>query len=160
LSKDVKPAILSCFGDIALAISGDFEKYLSVVMPILQQASQTRVDLEDYDQVEYLNSLREGILEAYTGIIQGLRESKAQLFLPYVNHCVSLIEHIWQYQNRTDSLSRAAVGVLGDISHALQGQVKSHLHRDSVRRILADAMASSNSNIRTVADWAHGIIFN
>ena len=37
---------------------------------ISSQASQAQVDRSDYDMLDYLNELREGCLEAYTGIIQ------------------------------------------------------------------------------------------
>lgn len=37
------------------------------------QASNAEVDRSDYDMVEYLGELRESVLEAYTGIVQGLK---------------------------------------------------------------------------------------
>ena len=40
------------------------------------QASQAQVDRSDYDMLDYLNELREGCLEAYTGIIQVIRVTR------------------------------------------------------------------------------------
>ena len=78
LDKSVKPPILSVFGDIALAIGLQFERYVPTVLAMLDQASQTKIDTDDEDLVEYANTLRQGILEAYTGIIQGLNEREGQ----------------------------------------------------------------------------------
>ena len=73
LNRNVKPVILAHFGDIALAIGGHFEKYLQVTMQMLEQAAKTSVDMSNDDLVDYLNQLREGIFEAFTGVLQGLR---------------------------------------------------------------------------------------
>ena len=70
--RSVKPQILSVFGDMALATGPEFRKYLDHVLQTLMQASQAQVDRSDYDMLDYLNELREGCLEAYTGIIQGM----------------------------------------------------------------------------------------
>ena len=40
------------------------------IQHLSSQASQAQVDRSDYDMLDYLNELREGCLEAYTGIIQ------------------------------------------------------------------------------------------
>ena len=74
LMRSVKPAILSCFGDIALAIGGEFETYLQPVMQLLQQASTITASPDDgFEMIDYVASLREGIVEAYTGIVQALK---------------------------------------------------------------------------------------
>lgn len=45
--------------------------YLAVILQILQQAAAVNVDdVEDEDLVEYINTLRESILGAYTGVVQ------------------------------------------------------------------------------------------
>jgi len=71
LNRQVKPAVLSCFGDIALAIGGNFVKYLAPTVQMLDQAAHTEVSNDDEELVEYLGMLRESILEAYIGITQG-----------------------------------------------------------------------------------------
>lgn len=45
------------------------------------QASNVPVDRNDYDMVEYVCELHESVLEAYTGIIQGLKGSAGEVRL-------------------------------------------------------------------------------
>lgn len=44
LHRSVKPPILSCFGDLALAIGPSFEPFLDTTMKVLQQAGLMRAD--------------------------------------------------------------------------------------------------------------------
>lgn len=91
LSQQFKPAILQCFGDIAHSIGGHFETYLEVVMSVLQQAASISVNNEtSYEMIEYVISLREGIMDAYGGIIIAMRTSgKSKFLLAYL--CDSLL---------------------------------------------------------------------
>lgn len=69
--RSAKPHVISTFADVAMAIEGDFMHYLVVILQILQQAAAVNVDdNSDEELVEYINTLRESILGAYTGILQ------------------------------------------------------------------------------------------
>ena len=84
LGNQFKPAILQCFGDIAGAIGGHFETYLSVVAQVLEQASSVTASPEgSYEMYDYVISLREGIMDAWGGIIGAMKaSSKSRLTLP------------------------------------------------------------------------------
>lgn len=76
LSNQFKPSILQCFGDIAVAIEGHFEAYLSVVAQVLQQASTVTASPEGpYEMYDYVVSLREGIMDAWGGIVPAMKAS-------------------------------------------------------------------------------------
>lgn len=80
LGNQFKPAILQCFGDIAQAIGGHFETYLPVVAQVLQQASQVSVVDNNFDLVDYVTSLREGIMDAWDGCIVSMKTSGKSKF--------------------------------------------------------------------------------
>lgn len=115
LSNQFKPAILQCFGDIATAIGGHFEKYLSVVAQVLQQAATVNAGTEtSYEMYDYLISLREGIMDAWGGIIGAMKSSdKTSVLQPYVESVFQLLHVIANDMNRSESLMRASMGVIG-----------------------------------------------
>jgi len=158
----VKPPILSCFGDIALAICGEFSKYLIPVMNILFHAASYQVDKTNEEMVDYQNELREGIFEAFTGILQGLRtDDQADLFLPFAEHVVAFITGvIFQDQTRSEAVTRGAIGALGDLAHSLQHKVKFLLLQDSVKGVVVQCLQDCEPDSPTydVANWTHEVI--
>lgn len=88
LGNQFKPAILQCFGDIAQAIGGHFETYLPVVAQVLNQASTVNVaEGGPIELLDYVISLREGIMDAWDGAIVAMKagnKSKTNFVLP--NH--------------------------------------------------------------------------
>ncbi|KAF8622289.1 hypothetical protein AX15_007152 [Amanita polypyramis BW_CC] len=126
LNRNVKISILSCFGDIALAIGPQFEPYLDTTMSVLRQAGGVEPNPLDYDLVEYVGQLREGILEAYTGIVTGLKKTeKVNLLLPYIQSVLELLHRCFQDEERSDALTKLAYGLLGDVADSFpNGEIK------------------------------------
>jgi importin subunit beta-1 len=131
LANQFKPAILQCFGDIAGAIGGHFETYLSVVAQVLQQAAGVQASPDgSYEMFDYVISLREGIMDAWGGIINAMKSGNkskpshlrfqghtnrvtAHLLQPFVESIFSLLNIVWLDQNRSDALMRSSMGVIG-----------------------------------------------
>ena len=62
---------------MAQAIGVQFEPYLQTVGTILQQAANINIGPDNpFDMVEYVVSLREGIMDAWGGIVLAMKHSK------------------------------------------------------------------------------------
>ena len=77
LDMIVKPDILNTIGDIAMNmeddqknIHGRFDKYLPTVLKTFQTATLIEIDENDPIEVEFKNALFEGLLDAYSIILQ------------------------------------------------------------------------------------------
>jgi len=126
LNRNVKISILSCFGDIALAIGPAFEPYFEMTMNVLREAGAVEPNPLDYDLVDYVSQLREGILEAYTGIVTGLKKTeKVSLLIPHSQNVLELVHRCLADDERTDSIMRLCYGLIGDLADCFpNGQLR------------------------------------
>ncbi|CAA0813032.1 Importin subunit beta-1 [Striga hermonthica] len=158
LHRSVKPPIFSCFGDIALAIGENFEKYLMYAMPMLQSAAELSVhtSLADDEMIEYTNLLRNGILEAYSGIFQGFKNSpKTQLLIPYAPHILQFLDSIYMEKDMDDVVMKTAIGVLGDLADTLGSNAGSLISQSvSSKDFLNECLSSDDNLIKESAEWA------
>ncbi|KAJ6822922.1 importin subunit beta-1-like [Iris pallida] len=161
LHRSVKPPIFSCFGDIALAIGEHFEKYVQYALPMLQGAAEHCVSLDDSDEdmIEYGNQLRRGIFEAYSGMLQGFKSSKANLMLPYATHLLQFIESVFRDKNRDEGVTKSAVAVMGDLADSLGPNIKI-LFKDCTFYVdlLGECLQSDDDQLKETATWTQGMI--
>uniref|UniRef100_A0A158QMT1 Importin N-terminal domain-containing protein n=1 Tax=Haemonchus placei TaxID=6290 RepID=A0A158QMT1_HAEPC len=136
LDKDVKVTILGCFGDIALAIGVHFERYVHIVMSMLAEASSAAIvtNPQDYDQVDYVDKLRENCIMAYTGILQGIC-CETQPVAP------------------SDGLVASVAGLIGDLVVLYGSQITPELSNEKVT-LLDRGRKSRTSKTKSVAIWA------
>ncbi|XP_023521610.1 importin subunit beta-1 isoform X2 [Cucurbita pepo subsp. pepo] len=158
LHRSVKPPIFSCFGDIALAIGENFEKYLMYAMPMLQRAAELSAHTAgaDDEMTEYTNSLRNGILEAYSGIFQGFKSSpKTQLLIPYAPHILQFLDSIYMGKDMDEVVMKTAIGVLGDLADTLGSNAGSLIQQSvSSKDFLSECLSSDDHLIKESAEWA------
>ncbi|KAF2034007.1 ARM repeat-containing protein [Setomelanomma holmii] len=159
LGNQLKPAILQSFGDIAHAIHGAFEPYLPVVAQVLQQAGQVTLTTEgNYEMIDYITSLREGIMDAWDGCIVAMKASnKTNLIVPYMDSIFDLLRNIQQDSNRTEALLRSSCGVIGDLADAFPGgEFREYFRHDFLTAMAREARANQDFSSRTrdTARWA------
>jgi len=163
VDKKIKAAIMSSFGDIAIAITGDFEKYLAPVLKMLLEASNTKLQdgpANNEEWIEYLNTLREGVLEAYTGIIYGLRDSgKSALFKESVNSVLMFVQTITEDTTTTEAVMKAALGVVGDLISVFQQELAHHLGQAPfLARLVEFANRCQDPNTQKTAQWLRSLL--
>ncbi|KAI9476884.1 karyopherin Kap95 [Coemansia sp. RSA 989] len=163
LHRDVKPGILSCFGDIALAIGGRFETYLEVTFRVLMSACNLSAGTQamDYDTIDYNNQLRVGIFEAFVGITQGLKaDGKAQLIQSHVQTIMGFMNFVYNDQTRSDDVTKAMIGLLGDLADAFpNGQIREFLQGEWIQALIREGRSSARgSSLRVVSRWARDMV--
>lgn len=110
--------------------------------------------------VEYLNLLREGVLEAYSGIIHGLKESgKLHLFKEHVNTVLMLVKEISDDQTSQLPVIKAAVGVVGDLILVFQQELTAYVGQAPfLSQLVQTAIRSQEPKLLQNAHWLQGML--
>jgi len=159
LSRTVKIPILTSFGDIAMAIGPLFDPYLETTMTVLQQAGSVQAGLNDYEMIDYVNQLREGILETYVGIVTAFKNTeKAQRLLPHVSAMLDLIRRSLEDEDKTENAIKLGVGLIGDLADTFpNGQIKEFLLTDWIAAALKAKSRVSPETKKTMR-WAREMV--
>lgn len=162
--QNVKPLILSAFGDIALAIGTRFGVYLQFVLEQLCTASTLQIASNaDYDVIDYVNEIRENCMIGFTGIIQGLKGEKEgdalgqaenALLQHHLPAIITFIHTVAGDADRPDSLTCATAGLIGDLISVFGQTLLPHLDNDLVNTLLSKGRRSKTNKTRTLSTWA------
>jgi importin subunit beta-1 len=163
VDRKIKAAIMTTFGDIALAVTGEFEKFLGPVIGMLSEASQTKLEdgnPDNEDWIDYLNQLREGVLVAYAGIIHGLRESgKIVLFKEHVNSVLDFVRRVVDDSSVSEDVMKQAVCVVGDLIMVFQQELTTYLSQAPfLPKLVKWSSESSDPDIRKTAQWLMNLL--
>lgn len=162
VNRDIKPVVISCFGDVALAISAAYEPYLQLSVMLLMQASQQQPSPDNEDFLMFINSLRLCILDAYSGIIMGLGDGNAlQLFVPNLPSVLSFLQLLASPESLKDEdVLQKAVLLIGDICQLMGSEavVKQQIAQAQpfLTQLLQESGSSHDETARESANWAHG----
>ncbi|RDW90181.1 karyopherin beta [Aspergillus mulundensis] len=165
-TNQLKPAILETFGDIAQAIGGEFVKYMGVVGQVLKQASLVTASNDvTIEMLDYVISLREGIMDAWGGILIAFKGTpQVQSLKEYIEPIFELLRLISQDPTaRSEGLMRSAMGVLGDLADAHpDGSISPFFRPEWVTSLVRETRTNREYGDRTVdtARWAREQVKN
>ncbi|OAF67871.1 hypothetical protein A3Q56_04377 [Intoshia linei] len=116
-----------------------------------------RYDLLD---TESTNEIREGCLEAFTGIMNCIKSaSKNNIecvneFQPYLHVIFKLIEDILKDDYRTDTSLKVSIGLIGDMCNGFGNVVYPYMQNESILDVLRKSKTSADKELKSVAVWA------
>jgi importin subunit beta-1 len=104
--------------------------------------------------VAFLSSLREGLLTAYTGILQGLSGSPgAATWLPFLPPMMKFLERA--SLDTGNNVKQCLAGTLGDLTTVYGTQAREQLTLPFVSTFLESCQDSEVDEIRQLGRWAN-----
>ena len=157
LDKNVHPHILATFGDVACAVEGDFLESLEGVMGLIYEAMEVQPADDSDDEIDYVNLVRQNVLESCSSILQGLKNDP-DTFMDHAVRIMGLLQQISEDPNRDDEVIRAAVSFVGDVVNVYGVTAREGVDVEYVSNLVSDALMSNDKETKKQGKWAMAII--
>ena len=158
IHRSVKPNAITAIGELALAIGPAFVPYLQGTMDILSQAGSTALPPDDFVMIDFIWTMREAIVDAFIGIMNGLRSEPAP-FQPYVAGILGFLRTCWGDRDRGEAFMTSTLGLIGDFADTYKGAVKNEVMQDWIQEAIGQGRQRRNSKqTRTNAAYAQKAI--
>ncbi|ODQ77139.1 hypothetical protein BABINDRAFT_42269 [Babjeviella inositovora NRRL Y-12698] len=156
--RELRPIILSCFGDVATSIGTHFTPYLEVVMNICHQAGAMEPEDASPETIDYVYTVREAVLDAYVGVVAGLAD-QAEALSHYMANIFGFLESLAKDASlmTTDNVARSVVGLIGDLAVMYpDGRIKQAYAQEWVSEVIRKTRSNPQfyQATRDTARWA------
>ena len=158
VDRKLKPLVMTALGDLALATRGQFEPFVPGTVKLLSQASFTRLEdgpVDSEEWIDYLNQLRASVLDAYTGLVHGLREANRHLVLKdSVQSILEFVVKLIEDKSVSEDVLSAAMGLVGDLVISYQADLAKLLKgAPFMQRLIAFSAGSKDHAIQETGQW-------
>lgn len=109
---------------------------------------------EDYDQLDYVESLRESCCLTYASVVQAFVH-KTDVIQPYVPKMIQLITLVATEPHSSDGLVSAALAIVGDLLTAYGAAVLPFADTEPCMALLQRCRRSKAKKPKTVAEWVN-----
>lgn len=158
IHRQVKPTAITAIGEVALAIGPAFVPYLETTMSILSQAGATAASSNDLALNEFVWTMRESIVDAFIGIMNGLKVADPAPMLPYVSGIMTFLHTCISEEDRTEDFVSNTLGLIGDFGDTFKGAVRDQLCVEWVQNAIAiGRQRGASKQSRTNAAYAQKV---
>jgi importin subunit beta-1 len=161
IHREVKPIVISCFGDIAMAVSVAYDPYLPISGMLLMQASNKQPPADNEEMVYFINRLRTSVLEAYSGIIVGFADGQAtERLQPTLPQVFQFLSTLSMDATKDEVVLQKAVALIGDIAHEMGTfpAVKEQLGLPYISQLIREGLATPDDQVRETASWTGQVV--
>lgn len=159
INRLVKPTAITAIGEVALAIGSGFVPFLETTMGILSQAGATAASATDMSLNEFVWTMREAIVDAFIGIMNGLKSADPTPFLQYVPGILGFLRQCIGEEERTEEFVSSALGLIGDFGDTYKTHIRDELVQEWVQNAISiGRQRGSSKSSRTNAAYAQKAI--
>eukprot|EP00817_Percolomonadidae_sp_ATCC50343_P002403 CAMPEP_0117432868 /NCGR_PEP_ID=MMETSP0758-20121206/12289_1 /TAXON_ID=63605 /ORGANISM="Percolomonas cosmopolitus, Strain AE-1 (ATCC 50343)" /LENGTH=814 /DNA_ID=CAMNT_0005223081 /DNA_START=246 /DNA_END=2688 /DNA_ORIENTATION=+ len=147
IDASLKPIVVSAVSEIALGLEMNIVPYIRRICPILEYLSSYKANPDNEEDVDYMNSLRESILIAYSGLIQGPKLNPPRELLENLEGLRNLLQKVALDELTYSEVFATALSVIGDLANVYKNDVRQLLYDPFIDNMIAKGCANKEYEI-------------